>query len=60
MALSILFKKNGRFPAYQVGHNKDMKKLGITCVKHDEIKCHRKMLKDSGCEGCGTFIPPVS
>ncbi len=53
MALNILVKKKGKFPAYRVGHNKDMKKLGISCVKHEEIKCQRKRLKDAGCEGCG-------
>ena len=42
MALNILIKKKGRFPAYRVGHNRDMNKLGISCVKHDEIRCHRK------------------
>ena len=54
MMLNILVKKKGRFPAYQVGHNKNMRKLGITCVKHDEIRCHKEMLKEGkGCVGCG-------
>lgn len=52
MALSVLVRKNGRFPAYRVGHNRNMKKLGISCVKHDEIKCFRK-LKDAECSSCG-------
>jgi hypothetical protein len=54
--LNILIRKNGKFPAYRVGHNKDMKRLGITCVKHDEIKCHRKNLREGNCEGCGAAI----
>lgn len=54
MALNILIKKNGKFPAYQVGHNKDMKKLGISCVKHEEIKCFKKLKKgEEGCGSCG-------
>lgn len=56
MGLNILVRKNGKFPAYRVGHNKDMKRLGITCVKHDEIKCHRKNLRDGNCESCGAAI----
>lgn len=52
MGLNILIKKRGRFPAYRVGHNRDMKKLGISCVKHDEIRCHNKHLKEKACAGC--------
>ncbi len=53
MGLNILVKKKGRFPAYQVGHNKDMAKLGLKCVKHEEIRCHNKLLKEGkGCSGC--------
>ena len=53
MAISILVKKKGRFPAYRVGHNRNMAKIGITCVKHEEIRCHDQKLKDSACAGCG-------
>lgn len=60
LALNILLKKNGRFPAYQVGHNKDMKKLGIACVKHEEIKCHKKLRSDpSLCTACNSILPPA-
>jgi hypothetical protein len=52
LMLNILVKKKGKFPAYRVGHNKEMQKLGITCVKHDEIRCHKKNLKEKDCEGC--------
>ena len=52
MGLNILVLKKGRFPAYRVGHNRDMHKLGISCVKHEEIKCHNKHLKGKGCTGC--------
>ena len=54
MMLNIIVKKKGRFPAYRVGHNKDMRKLGISCVKHDEIRCHNQRLKEGkDCAGCG-------
>ena len=53
MMLNILFKKKGKFPEYRVGHNRAMRKEGISCVKHDEIRCHNKRLKQTGgCTGC--------
>jgi hypothetical protein len=54
LAFNIIFRKKGKFPAYRVGHNSNMKKIGITCVKHEEIRCHRKNMKDqTSCESCG-------
>ncbi len=53
MMLNILVKKKGKFPAYMVGHNRDMHKLGISCVKHEEIRClNKKLKKGKGCVGC--------
>ena len=52
MMLNILVKKKGKFPEYRVGHSKAMRQKGITCVKHEEIRCHRKALRESGCAGC--------
>lgn len=54
LALNILIKKKGRFPAYRVGHNPNMSKLGIKCVKHEEIRCHKARLKEkeNDCLGC--------
>jgi hypothetical protein len=37
LSIRILVKKNGRFPVTSIGHNKEMQKRGITCVKHDEL-----------------------
>ena len=45
MGISIFFRKNGKFPTFEIGKNKDMRKLGITCVKHDELKCHNHLKK---------------
>lgn len=57
MMLNIIVKKKGRFPAYRVGHNKNMTRLGITCVKHEEIRCHQRNLKEeNGCTGCNQLI----
>lgn len=53
MMLNILIKKKGKFPEFRVGHNRDMRKIGISCVKHDERCSHRKALKgDNSCIGC--------
>jgi CRISPR/Cas system CMR-associated protein Cmr3 (group 5 of RAMP superfamily) len=51
MAFNLIFRKNGKFPSYRVGHNKDMKKLGINCVKYEELRCHSK-IKDGVCTTC--------
>jgi hypothetical protein len=44
LGLNILFRKNGKFPETEIGHNKHMKRLGITCVKCEETKKIRKRL----------------
>jgi len=36
LGLNILFKKGGKFPEIEIGHNKAMRERGITCVKCDE------------------------
>jgi hypothetical protein len=33
MALTILVKKNGRFPETHIGHNREMRKRNIQCAK---------------------------
>jgi hypothetical protein len=53
MMLNILVRKKGRFPEFRVGHNRAMRQKGISCVKHDEIRCHNERLKENqGCAGC--------
>ena len=50
----LLFNKEGKFPITSVGHNPEMKKIGITCVKHEEIKCFsnsKKGIQNNG-KGC--------
>jgi len=42
LGLNILFRKNGKFPQTEVGSNKNMKNLGITCTKQDEMKAYRQ------------------
>lgn len=53
MMLKILIKKKGKFPEFRVGHNRDMRKIGISCVKHDERCSHRKATGNkTSCVGC--------
>jgi hypothetical protein len=44
MAITIVLKKDGKFPDTEVSHNENMRKLGITCEKCDEMKsCQPKI-----------------
>jgi len=47
--LGIRIWIKGEFPETEVGHNKNMKNLGLMCAKDEELKLHG----ESG-EACGT------
>ena len=51
MAVRILFHKSHKFPETSAGHNKELRKKGISCPKHDEIKCWSKN-QNKGCATC--------
>jgi len=51
LALRIIFVRGGRFPQISIGKNRQMRELGITCVKHDEIRCHKR--GGGNTTGCG-------
>ncbi len=53
LGLSILIKKNGRFPDTHVGHNKNMRKMGIGCAKNVDVGCNPIDTGSAGCAGCG-------
>ncbi len=56
LGFNVLFRKNKNFPETSVGKNKDMCKLGLSCAKHEEIRCRReidKLTGSKGCAGCG-------
>ncbi len=62
LALTILVKKNGKFPETEIGQNKHMRRMGIRCTKQDEILRDRALkgrcaMPDddccTGCNGCG-------
>jgi hypothetical protein len=41
LGFNIFFRKKS-FPETEIGRNKEMRKLGLTCPKYDEIREHRK------------------
>ena len=41
MAVTILLKKNGRFPNIHVGSNEEMRKRGIKCVEAQDKDARR-------------------
>ena len=49
LGVNIFFRKGGHFPETDISKNKDMKRLGITCPREDELKLHGK--KPSACKG---------
>ena len=51
MCFNIIFRKNGRFPDSEIGHNQELRKRGIVCAKEDELKLWKKNRRngESGC-----------
>ena len=49
-AIKILFKKNGEFPETRVGHNKNLRKKKIYCIKTEQ-KIIDKNIKKSNQNG---------
>lgn len=56
LCFNIIFRKNGKFPETEVGHNKDMRKMGIHCAKDDELKMWKKRKSAPKCtaEDCSS------
>ena len=48
LGTKIFFKKDGKFPEHRVGHNKDMRKKKIYCVKTQD-KIEQNLLNLSMC-----------
>ena len=45
LGFNIFFRKGKDFPETEVGKNKNMRDLGISCVKCEEIKRYKKTRK---------------
>ncbi len=67
LGINIFFKKDGKFPETGVGHNPEMRKLGLSCAKTEALKefqMQKKVLAtkkgqkfdpadfSGGCAGC--------
>ena len=52
LGVSIFFRKNGHFPETDISKNKDMKRLGITCPREDELRAQGERFRNkSGMTG---------
>ncbi|MDR0754311.1 MAG: hypothetical protein LBF04_02870 [Prevotellaceae bacterium] len=60
MSVSIWIKKNGKFPETEISRNKNMKKLGIKCIRQEEMEQQNKNSKQkTNCDDCeGCFLKP--
>ena len=38
MAVTILVKKDGKFPDGEISHNKELRRQGIICAKEEELE----------------------
>jgi len=36
LSFNIIFRKEGKFPDTEIGHNKEMRKKGLMCAKSEE------------------------
>lgn len=56
LCFNIIFRKNGHFPDTEIESNPNMKKLGIKCVKAEEMERWRRTHGGSGpsCGGDGS------
>ena len=52
MCVSILLRKDGKFPEYEVGSNEEMKKRGITCYKDEDARLQRQACDGNHSEAC--------
>ncbi|MBM3420495.1 MAG: hypothetical protein FJY11_05100 [Bacteroidetes bacterium] len=53
LGIRLLLEPSGKFPDTHVGHNKEMKKLGIGCAKNIDVGCH-PVGDFPGCQACGS------
>lgn len=56
MAISIILRKDGKFPDGEISHNRELRRQGIDCAKADELRRwgrkNRRNCPPGGCDGC--------
>jgi len=68
LAVTILVKKDGKFPDGEISHNKELRRRGIVCAKEEELRLWRKRNPEAaaagkrpdacppgGCDSCAFF-----
>ena len=68
MAVTILVRKDGKFPDGEISRNKELRRRGIVCAKEEELRLWRKRnpkaaargerpetCPEGGCDGCAFF-----
>lgn len=65
MCFNLIFRKDGKFPEYEVSQNKEMRKLGIRCMHEEEQILHGDKNKPrhehcygemtEACKGCALY-----
>ena len=53
MCFNIIFRKDGKFPEYEVSQNEDMRRLGIRCMHEQDaaIFAEKGEIKHDHCTG---------
>lgn len=52
MGIKVFFHKSHKFPETSTGHNKEMRKRGIKCPRHEEMKQWSSKQKKVECASC--------
>jgi len=52
LGITMLLKKQGKFPDTHISHNKEMRKRGITCAQQNDVGCNPAD-DFQGCSTCG-------
>lgn len=58
LSISIIFKKNGKFPETEISKNKEMRKRGIVCMREEDEAIWNK--KKKSCKDAGNKAYPSS
>ena len=51
LAITMVIKKGGKFPDTHVGHNKEMKKRGVSCAMNEKMGCEGEKNRPE-CSSC--------
>ena len=58
MCFNIIFRRDGKFPQFDVGSNEEMRKRGIRCFKDEDAALHASKCTgnySAACKDCGLY-----